>query len=116
MSAATESAAVDHAHDDDHDHPSDLFYLKIAGILALFTALEVATIFVEDSWPRWSLFFVLTVLMIIKFAMVAAYFMHLKYDTNWFTRVFVAGLVLAMAVYAIFFLAFDMFGSASAFA
>lgn len=115
MSAATE-AAVDHAHDDDHDdHPSDFFYLKIAGILALFTALEVATIFVEESWPRWSLFLILTVLMIIKFAMVAAYFMHLKYDTNWFTRVFVAGLVLAMAVYLIFFLAFDMFGSDSAF-
>ena len=107
MSAATE-ATVDHAHDD--HHPSDLFYLKIAGILALFTAIEVATIFVEESWPAWSLILILTVLMIIKFAMVAAYFMHLKFDTPWFTRVFVAGLVLALVVYGIFFFAFDVFG------
>jgi caa(3)-type oxidase subunit IV len=106
----TESDAVE-AHDDDHhDHPSDLFYLKIAGILALFTALEVGTYFVEDTAPRWLLFLSLTVLMIIKFVMVVAYFMHLKYDTRWFSYVFSAGLILAMGVYAIFFFAYDLFG------
>lgn len=109
MSAATDSA-VDHAHDDDHDHPSDFFYLKIAGILAFFTALEVGTYFVEGEWPDGVLIAILSILMVIKFAMVAAYFMHLKYDTPWFTRVFVAGIVLALAVYAIFFFAFDLFG------
>lgn len=104
---ADDDAAHDAAH---HDHPSDLFYLKIAGILALFTALEVGTYFVEDTAPRWFLFLSLTVLMIIKFAMVAAYFMHLKYDTPWFRWLFISGLVLAMGVYAIFFFAFDLFG------
>lgn len=113
MTAATDTAVesgMDHAHDDDHDHPSDLFYLKIAGVLAFFTALEVGTYFLEGDVSEGLLIAGLTILMIIKFAMVAAYFMHLKYDTKWFTYVFVAGLVLALAVYAIFFSAFDVFG------
>ena len=103
----TVDAAAD-AHDD--HHPSDLFYLKIAGILAFFTALEVGTYFIEDDVSEAFLFISLTVLMIIKFVMVAAYFMHLKYDTPWFRYLFIAGMVLAMGVYAIFFFAFDLFG------
>ena len=108
----TDSAhdAADSHDDEHHDHPSDLFYLKIAGILALFTALEVGTYLVEDTAPRWLLFLSLTVLMVIKFVMVAAYFMHLKYDTKWFRYVFSAGLILAIGVYMIFFFAFDLFG------
>lgn len=110
MSAAVDHAA-DHAHDDEHhDHPSDLGYLKIAGILAVLTAIEVATFPLEDSIPDAVMILVLTVLMIIKFVMVAAYFMHLKYDTKWFRWVFTAGLVLAVVVYSIFFFAFDFFG------
>lgn len=109
MTETETTAVVDH-HDDDHDHPGDLFYLKIAGILALFTALEVGTYFVEDTAPRWFLFLSLTLLMIIKFAMVAAYFMHLKYDTPWFRYVFMAGLALAIGVYTVFFFSYDLFG------
>jgi len=110
MSAVTDHA-VDHGHDDDHgEHLSDLGYVKIAGLLAVLTAIEVLTFPLEDSIPRAGMFIILTVLMIIKFAMVAAYFMHLKYDTDWFWKVFVAGIVLAISVYAIFFFSFDLFG------
>jgi cytochrome c oxidase subunit 4 len=108
MTDTTVDAAVD-AHDDDH-HPSDLFYVKIAAILALFTGLEVGTYFIEDSVSESFQFISLTVLMVVKFAMVAAYFMHLKYDTPWFRRVFIAGLVLAISVYGIFLFTFDVFG------
>ncbi len=107
----TDTNAMAHAgeaHDD--SHPTDLFYLKIAGILAFFTALEVGTYFIEDTAPRWFIFASLSVLMVIKFAMVAAYFMHLKYDTKWFRYVFGAGLVLALGVYFIFLFSFDVFG------
>jgi len=108
MTTTAVDATVD-AHDDDH-HPSDLFYLKIAGILAVFTGLEVGTYFIEDSVSEAFLFISLTVLMIIKFVMVAAYFMHLKYDTPWFRYLFIAGLVLAVGVYGILLFAFDIFG------
>ena len=40
-------------------------------------------------------------MMIVKFAIVVSYFMHLKYDNPLFRRVFVGGLVLAVIVYLI---------------
>ena len=97
---------------DDHDdhHPSDIFYLKIAGVLAVLTAIEVGLFFVEDTLGSALLYLFLSLLMIIKFGYVVAEFMHLKYDTKWFRYIFGAGLVLAVVVYGIFFLAFDLFG------
>jgi hypothetical protein len=38
-------------------------------------------------------------MMIAKFAIVCGWFMHLRYDNPLFRRVFVFGLVLAVAVY-----------------
>ena len=107
IDTAADTAAAAH---DDHDHPSDIFYLKIAAFLAIFTAIEVATYFFEEDLSDGLLIGLLTFLMVVKFAMVAAYFMHLKYDSKWFTYFLVGGLVRAMAVYAIFFFAFDLFG------
>jgi hypothetical protein len=46
-------------------------------------------------------------MMILKFAIVCAYFMHLKYDNPLFRRIFVFGLVLAVAVYCIALTAMD---------
>lgn len=111
MTDSMTAPAVDVAHDDEHhDHPTDFFYLKIAAILAVFTGIEVLASVFETELGDALLIIVLSVLMVVKFAMVAAYFMHLKYDTPWFRRIFVAGLVLAIGVYFIFFFAFDMFG------
>ena len=108
---ATTTESVETAADDhEAHHPSDWEYVKIALILGALTALEVGLYFLEDSLNRAALFIGLTVLMIIKFVMVVAYFMHLKYDTPWFRRIFASGLVLALSVYGIFFFAFDLFG------
>ncbi len=92
------SEATVQAHDAAHDHhgPSDREYVKIAAILAALTAVEVATYFVDIGE---ALVPVLMVLMVIKFFMVAAWFMHLKYDIGLFTKIFVTGLVLACGVY-----------------
>jgi len=95
---ATET--VEHAEhiDEEHDHPSDKKYVIIALWLALITAAEVVTFYVEDELGS-ALVPILLVMMVVKFAVVAAYFMHLKFDSNLLTRVFVAGIVLAVAVY-----------------
>ena len=37
--------------------------------------------------------------MVIKFIMVASYFMHLKFDNKIFSMMFYAGLILAIGVY-----------------
>ena len=100
---AAEAAHADHeVHA--HEHPSDKKYIVVALILAAFTALEVLTYFVDFKAAAVP---TLIILMIIKFVMVVLYFMHLRFDSPVFMRLFVTGLVLAVSVYAIMFAAFQ---------
>ena len=101
---------LEHGADEAHDHPSDWEYIKIAIILGILTAIEVAMFFLEDTLNRPILFIGLSVLMIIKFFLVVAWFMHLRFDNALFWKVFTFGLTLAVAVYFIMFFAFDLFG------
>ena len=96
------------AHDAEHDHPSDRTYMGIALILGLITAAEVATYYINIGSLLAP---VLLVLMAVKFSIVAGWFMHLKFDSNLFTRVFVAGIVLAVAVYIVALSTFHYFAS-----
>ena len=81
-------------------------YVTIAIILALITALEVATYYV-DFGP----FFLpaLLVMMAAKFVIVVSYFMHLKFDNKIFSFLFYSGLVLAIGVYVAFLATFHFF-------
>ena len=96
--------ADDHGHDDGHSHPSDWAYTKIAVVLAIVTALEVATYFF-DIGPALvpSLIF----MMIVKFYLVATWFMHLRFDSALFSKMFTAGLILAVGVYLVTLTAFE---------
>ncbi len=92
-------------HDDEHhgDHPTDLYYWKVGLGLALITGAEVGTYFITDD-PyshslRTPLIVSLLAMMTIKFVVIAGAFMHLKFDNKIFRYVFVAGLLLALAVY-----------------
>jgi cytochrome c oxidase subunit IV len=75
---------------------SNAGYVKIAIILAVITALEVSTYYI-DFGP----FFMpsLMIMMVVKFVMVASYFMHLKFDNKIFSWMFYGGLFLAIGVY-----------------
>ncbi len=97
------TAADDHAH----DHPSDRAYVKIAAVLAVLTAIEVSTYF--ESVVDWgdALIPSLMVMMVVKFCLVAMFFMHLKYDNPIFGRLFVGGIVLAGGVYIATLAAFE---------
>ena len=80
----------------EHAHPSDFTYIKVALVLAVMTGLEVLTYpidFEDFAVP------LLLILMVLKFATVVAYFMHLKFDSRLFRRLFVAGLITALSVY-----------------
>lgn len=80
----------------------DMRYIKVAGWLGLLTAIEVFTYFESvHQAPRWVLMVVLFTLMVVKFGMVAAVFMHLADDHPIFTKMIVGGLALAWPVYGI---------------
>ena len=93
-----ENSAEAHAEHELHEHPSDAQYIKIALILAVVTAVEVALYY--WSLPGASNNVALLVLALIKFVMVVGYFMHLKFDNPILRRVFTFGFLLAFIVYA----------------
>jgi heme/copper-type cytochrome/quinol oxidase subunit 4 len=37
---------------------------------------------------------------VLKFVLVVLWFMHLRFDSGWYRRLFVFGLAIALAVYA----------------
>ena len=115
LQEAAEAGAAASAHEETvtgtgHAHPSDRSYVGIALILALITAAEVATFYLEDELGS-VLIPALLVMMVVKFAMVAGWFMHLRFDSNLFTRLFVSGIVLAVGVYLAMLAAFEFFSS-----
>lgn len=109
---AAEDAGIDAPSADEHqapahEHPSDRQYVKIAVILGVLTAIEVFTYF--ESVHRMSdaaMYALLTVLMILKFIYVVAWFMHLKFDSPIFKHIFVTGILLALGVYLVMLTAF----------
>lgn len=108
-SDARSDAGAEHGgeHSEAPHHPSGWEYVKIAGILAAVTALEVFTYF--RSVVDWGAALVpsLLVMMVVKFYLVATWFMHLRFDSRLFARLFVTGLVLAVGVYVITLATFE---------
>ena len=91
VAESTEAPEV--AEEDHHMHPSDWKYVQIAIILAVLTAAEVATYYIDTGPLEIP---ILITLMVVKFVLVAMWFMHLKFDSPLFTRTFVAGLAMAV--------------------
>ena len=82
-------------------HPTPFKYVMIFLILVVITGVEIAVSYTEGSVTSGVIVALLLLFAIIKFAMVAAYFMHLRTDQPIFRRFFVLGIITAMAVFAI---------------
>ena len=91
----TAGQAPAEAHDE-HEHPPDRVYVFIALILAALTGIEIALYYVEVGAAEVP---ALLILMVVKFVIVAMFFMHLKFDGKVATRMFAIGIFLALAVY-----------------
>ena len=102
MSTTTENVATQDAA---HEHPTDARYIRVAIVLGVVTALEVATYFVDI--PGVVVIPVLLAMMVFKFFYVAAWFMHLRFDSPMFTKFFVTGLALATLVYGVLLTVFE---------
>ena len=83
-------------------HPGVTEYVEIAVILAVVTGAEVALFFAGRAGVATQIT-VPTLLFFtaMKFALVVMWFMHLRFDNRLFRQLFIAGLVLAVIVYAV---------------
>ncbi|MBI2238447.1 MAG: cytochrome C oxidase subunit IV family protein [Actinobacteria bacterium] len=88
-------------------HPSPKEYVRIAIILAVVTAAEVAVYYTEAV--RDFLIPLLFLFAIIKFSLVALWYMHLRFDSRTYARFFVMGIAFAMTLYVIVLLSFRVF-------
>jgi cytochrome c oxidase subunit 4 len=82
-------------------HPTPFKYVIIFLILVVVTGVEIGISYSEGSVPSGVIVALLLLLAILKFAMVAAYFMHLRTDQPIFRRFFVLGIITAMVVFAV---------------
>ncbi len=80
-------------------HPEPRQYVVVAVALAIVTALEVAVFYVDV--PRVLFITLLLVMSAVKFSLVVLWFMHLRFDSRIFRRLFISGIILAVFVYAV---------------
>ena len=90
---------TDHAQ---HEHPSIGQYWKIAGLLAVLTAIEVALFYIDDALDLGGInVALLIILALLKFVIVIGWFMHLRFEKPLLNRFFTAGFILALGIYAV---------------
>lgn len=89
-------------HEEEHGHPSAGDYVVIAVILAVLTGFEIGLYFAgQAGTPSVATIPALIFLTILKFLLVAMWFMHLRFDKPVYTRLFVGGLLLAGVIYIV---------------
>ena len=85
------------AHAPGGGHATVQTYIRIAVILAIITAIEIGAVYVPGL-PSRALVTVIIISGILKFALVVAFFMHLRYDSKLLTVLFVGPLVIATGI------------------
>lgn len=109
------TSATDQGHEapDPHEaahqgpaHPSDRQYVMIGVILGVLTLLEVGLYYVDIGSLNNT---TLLLLAVAKFFIVAAYFMHLRFDRPVVRRLFVTGIVLAITVFMAYLLTLGVY-------
>jgi cytochrome c oxidase subunit IV len=79
-----------------HAHATTGTYLRVAAILVMLTLIEVGVFYVPAF--QSALVPILLVLSAVKFALVVMFYMHLKFDSRFFTFLFGGPLLLGLAV------------------
>jgi cytochrome c oxidase subunit 4 len=94
-----DNPVVGQAHADAHaHHPTAATYVKVGVILTIITAVEVGVYYVPSLVAMRGLFVTLLLVMsAVKFFMVVALYMHLKYDHRLFRAFFIGPFIVAAA-------------------
>ena len=96
-------------HRASHTHAGPRTYVVVAVFLFVLTIMEVGVFYIPPLAP------VLVPLLIIlagaKFALVAMFYMHLRFDHTWFSYLFIPPLFVAAGVAVALLWLFGVFGS-----
>lgn len=96
MDRPIERAEAVPQHHREAAHPTPRSYITIAIVLSTITGIEVGIFYVDLLKEIIVTIFV--VLSATKFALVAMFYMHLKFDSRLFSTFFVGGMLLASAM------------------
>tara|TARA_B000000557_G_scaffold264432_1_gene269783 strand:+ start:1243 stop:1686 length:444 start_codon:yes stop_codon:yes gene_type:complete len=77
-------------------HGTPAFYAIVGLILAVITLVEFLIFYVESLGIL--LIPIMLILSLMKFVIVVAFFMHLRFDNKLFTYLFFAGFILAAVI------------------
>ena len=91
-------------------HPTPQRYVMIAAILVVATAAEVGLYYLEGEVPDGMIIVFLLMFAVMKFALVASWYMHLRTDKPIFRNFFVLGIVAAIVLYLIVLTTLHVFG------
>ncbi|MFZ5817768.1 MAG: cytochrome C oxidase subunit IV family protein [Bacillota bacterium] len=79
-----------------HAHPTTGTFITVGVVLAVITAVEFGILYLKGMSNL--VLAVLALLSVLKFYLVATYFMHLRFDAKLVSGVFVVGVVLATLI------------------
>jgi cytochrome c oxidase subunit 4 len=94
-----------HVSGEEHHHPSPATYIKVGAILTAITIWEVWAYYIPSLVASRVFVPMLLILSALKFGMVVAFYMHLKYDHKLFRVLFTGPLIIAFfTIIALLFL------------
>lgn len=91
-------------------HPQPFQYVMIAVVLCVVTALEIGMYYLEGDIPDQAIIGILLAMALVKFVLVASWYMHLRTDRPIFRRFFTTGVVGAVVLYAVVLLTLNILG------
>jgi cytochrome c oxidase subunit 4 len=92
-------------------HPQPARYVMIAAILVVVTAAEVGLYYLTGDIPEGLIIALLLLFAVIKFFLVASWYMHLRTDRPIFRNFFVLGIAAAILLYLIVLSTLHVFGT-----
>ena len=95
--AASHAGEGDHAQAHGGGHASVRTYVNVAIVLAVITAVEVATLYIPGI-PNGILVTSLLLMSAVKFVLVVGFFMHLRYDHPIMRSLFIGPLIIAICI------------------
>ncbi len=104
--------AVGRAHPAEEHHPQAATYIIVAIILTILTAFEIGVFYAP--FLQAILVPLLIILAILKFILVAAFYMHLHFDSRVYSGLFLFPLTLAALIVISLILLFYYLGEHSA--